>query len=83
MTEGKCGGFAIQKNSSRTEKFQQNIFLVAACPAVNTVTLHGVCSALDWKAIGIWRFLDISHTDMRKKEDRQKQQVKAGDGNPN
>lgn len=26
MKEGECGGFAIQKNSSRTEKFQQNIF---------------------------------------------------------
>lgn len=58
--EGKCGDFAIQKDSVQPEKFQQNIFLVAACPAVSITTQCGGPTALDWKAAGIQQFLDIT-----------------------
>lgn len=52
--EGESWGFAIWKGSSRTEKFQQNIFPVTACLAVNIATAVRDRPAPDWKVIGIW-----------------------------
>lgn len=66
MKEGKCGDFAIQKDSVQPEKFQQNIFLVAACPAVSITTLHGGRRAPDWEAAGIQQFLDIPDMVLKK-----------------
>lgn len=65
--EGKCGDFAIQKDSVQPEKFQQNIFLVTACPAVSITTLHGGRRALDWKEAGIQQFLDITAMVLKEK----------------
>lgn len=66
--EGKCRDFAIQKDSVQPEKFQQNIFLVAACPAVSITTLCGGHRALDWKAAGVQQFLDITTMVLKKKQ---------------
>lgn len=65
--EGKCRDFAIQQESIRLEKFQQNIFLVAACPAVSITTQHGGHGALDWKADRIQQFLYITAMVLKNK----------------
>lgn len=64
--ESKHRGFASQRDSSWPEKFQQNIFLVEACPAVNITPLHRARTAPSWKVVRIWWFQGDKNEDTEK-----------------